>query len=137
MQYPAIAAVTAGTLIVFQMMLMVETGMARIRRLQLLGEGADEAVLRSIRRHGNLAENAAIFVAVLALVEMAGGAPMAVAAAGTAFVLGRVMHAAAFSLPVTARMHAPLRGLGFLLTGLSGVLAGAWLVWLALARLTA
>ena len=37
--------------------------MLRRRVRQSLGEGTDPALIRAVRRHGNFAENAAIFVA--------------------------------------------------------------------------
>jgi hypothetical protein len=134
MSFPIVSATCAGVLMLAQMLLMVETGWARIRRGQLLGEAADEAVLRSIRRHANLTENAAIFLVVLALLELAGAPTTAVSAIALAFLLARAAHAAGFAVNLASPYHAPLRGLGFLLTAMTGSVAGGWLIWLAIAR---
>ena len=69
---PVVSAITAGVLIIGQMGLMFVVAGARFRVRQSLGDGADPTLLRLVRRHGNYAENAAIFVASLALLEMMG-----------------------------------------------------------------
>jgi uncharacterized membrane protein YecN with MAPEG domain len=52
---------------------------------------------RSIRRHGNYAENAAIFVASLTLLEMLGAVRPFVIGLATLFILGRLLHAIGLS----------------------------------------
>lgn len=70
MTIPIIAAVAGAVLIILQAILMILVGMHRIRIRINLGTGDDPALERKIRRHGNLAENAALFIVVLALAEM-------------------------------------------------------------------
>ena len=52
-----------------------------------LGDG-DPTVLRLVRRHGNYAENAAIFVASLALLEMMGAVRPFVIGLAALFIAG-------------------------------------------------
>jgi len=51
--------------------------------------GDDRDLERKVRRHGNLAENAAIFVVVLALAEMIGTGSAMLWALGLIFLVGR------------------------------------------------
>jgi uncharacterized membrane protein YecN with MAPEG domain len=98
---PVIASIAAGVLIVAQMGLMLVVAQTRRRVRQSLGEGADASLLRAVRRHGNLAENAAIFVVALALAEMMGAQRWFVAALAIVFVLGRLAHAVGLSMANT------------------------------------
>jgi hypothetical protein len=58
-----------------------------------LGEGTDPMLLRRIRMHGNLAENAPLFLILLALVEMTGQWSAVLPYYAAAFVIARVSHA--------------------------------------------
>jgi uncharacterized membrane protein YecN with MAPEG domain len=70
---PVISAFTAGILIVLQTAMLFAAINQRRQHGPSLGEGYDPDVIRAVRRHGNLAENAAIFIACVALLEMLGG----------------------------------------------------------------
>ena len=94
---PVVSALTAGVLIVFQMLLLLTVVFARRSNRLSLGDGGNPGMLRAIRRHGNLAENAAIFVVCVALLEMLGGNRMTVEILCAAFVLGRLSHALGLS----------------------------------------
>src|SRR5580698_9223936 len=94
---PVVASLTAGVLILVQMVLLWATVLVRRRVRQSLGEAGDPALTRAVRRHGNFAENAAIFVVSLALTEMLGAPRWFVAAVAALFVLGRVAHAIGLS----------------------------------------
>ncbi len=63
-----------------------------------LGDGGDDTLLRRIRAHGNLAENAAIVLLLLALVEGAGVATTVVASFAIFFTAARFSHAFAISV---------------------------------------
>ena len=93
---PVVSAIAAGVLIVGQMALMLITALRRRSTGQALGDG-DAALQRSIRRHGNYAENAAIFVASLTLLEMLGAVRPFVIGLATLFILGRLLHAIGLS----------------------------------------
>jgi uncharacterized membrane protein YecN with MAPEG domain len=70
---PIISAFTAGILMLLQTALVFAAVNQRRQHGPSLGESSDPNVTRAIRRHGNLAENAAIFIACVALLEMLGG----------------------------------------------------------------
>ena len=112
--------------------LMLATAQTRWRVRQALGEGADPALIRAVRRHGNFAENAAIFVVSLALLEMLGAARVFVAALAALFVLGRIFHAIGLSQANTVNVW---RVSGVFATVLAGVILGVRLVLLGAARL--
>ena len=64
----------AAYLLVLQMFLMMTVGMYRTKKQQGVGFQADDLTLeRLIRRHGNLAENAGIFIASITLLEIVSG----------------------------------------------------------------
>jgi hypothetical protein len=98
---PLVSAVTAGVLIIMQMALMVAVILARRRNRQSLGDGDKPGMLAAIRRHGNFAENAAIFIAGFALLELAGGNQTSLEIMCAVFVLARISHAIGLSMPRT------------------------------------
>lgn len=131
---PVVSAVTAGVLIVIQMLLVLTVAFARRRNKQSLGDGDKADVLRASRRHGNFAENAAIFVVALALFELIGGGRhMAEIYAGI-FIVGRIAHAIGLSMKNTSNLP---RVLGILLTVGVGLTLGVRLIMLGLPLLSA
>ncbi len=138
MPFPTAAAAVGAYLIILQMILMFNVGAHRARTRIGVGVGADEHLERKARRHANLSENAAIFIVVLALAELA-GAPRTVALGfGAAFALARTAHAIGFaSLEGSHRTKNPffvaMRVSGALVTGLSGIGLGGYLAYLILA----
>ncbi len=129
---PVVSAITAGVLIIGQMGLMFATVATRRRVRQSLGEAGDPALTRAVRRHGNYAENAAIFVASLALLEMLGALRVFVVALAALFVLGRIVHAIGLSQPNTVNLW---RVSGVFATAIAGLILGVRLVTLGLTRL--
>ena len=125
---PVISAITAGVLIIIQMLLMLATAFTRRRTRQSLGDGGDATMLRAVRRHGNFAENAALFVAGFALFEMLGGLPQVVAAMCAIFVVGRISHIIALSQTNTL---GPLRFGAVISTAGVGFFLGVRLILLA------
>jgi uncharacterized membrane protein YecN with MAPEG domain len=95
-----ISAITAGVLIIGQAGLLVAVAQRRRSSRQALGDG-DATLQRLVRRHGNFAENAAIFVASLALLEMMGAARPFVIGLAALFIVGRLLHAIGLSRPNT------------------------------------
>lgn len=92
---------------------------------------------RLVRRHGNLAENAAIFLVVLALFELLFGASTFVWAIGMLFLVGRLFHIIGFSNATGSHLVNPdgasrvfilMRMAGALLTALSTIVLGVALV---------
>ena len=97
MTIPIIAAVAGALLVILQAILMILVGAHRLRNRISLGTGDDPVLERKIRRHGNLAENAALFIVILALAEMTVVPNDVVAIIAVIFVVGRVLHAIALS----------------------------------------
>ena len=125
---PAVSALTAGVLIVMQMLLLLTVVLARARNRQSLGDGGNANMLRAVRRHGNLAENAAIFVVCAALLEMLGGSRMTVEILCAAFVLGRLSHIIGLSLGRTINIF---RFVGIVTTVIVGFSTGVGLIQIA------
>jgi uncharacterized protein len=131
---PVISALTAGILIVMQMVLLSAVARARRRDRQSLGDGGNRGLLMAIRRHGNLAENAALFVIGFALLEMSGANPIGLAIMCLAFVLARISHAVGLSMKNTVNSF---RVLGTTATVIVGIVLGVELVRFAIRQLLA
>jgi len=126
---PLISALTAGILIVMQMALALTVALARRRNRQSLGDGGNQQVLQAIRRHGNLAENAALFIAGFTLMEMLGGSRIELEILCAVFVLARISHAIGLSMPRTVN---PFRIVGITATIAVGIALGVSLVRIGL-----
>ncbi len=110
---PIVTAATAGVLILLQTGLSAAVTVVRRRVKQSLGDGGNAELLAAIRRHGNLAENAALFIAGLGLFGLLGGARGFVEILAGLFVLARFSHAVGMSLKPPLN---PLRVGGVVLT---------------------
>ena len=66
---PVYSAALGAFLIVLQVALMLTVGLHRTKG-QFIGLGDDPHLERKVRRHGNLAENAGLFLVVIALFEL-------------------------------------------------------------------
>jgi uncharacterized protein len=129
---PYLSALTAGILIIMQVVLMFTVVAARRRNRQSLGDGGHQDLLVAIRRHGNLAENAALFVVGFALLELAGGGGTGLAIMCVAFVLGRVSHVVGLSMKNTVNRF---RVGGVTVTSFVGLTLGTRLVLLGFSHL--
>jgi uncharacterized protein len=129
---PVISALTAGILLVMQMALMTGVILARRRNQQSLGDGGHKDLLLAIRRHGNFAENAALFVAGFTLLEISGGNRVTLAILCTAFVLARISHAIGLSMENALN---PFRFAGIAATIIVGLALGTRLVLVAISQL--
>ena len=128
---PVISAITAGVLIIGQAALLLTVVQRRRSSRQALGDG-DATLQRLVRRHGNYAENAAIFVASLALLEMMGAARPFVIGLAALFIVGRLLHAIGLSRPNTVNAW---RIAGVFATVAVGVVMGVRLVTLGVSHL--
>lgn len=140
MEFPYVAASVGAVLIILQQVLMMIAGTYRGKVRIGVGFGEDKTLERKIRRHGNLAENAAIFLVVLGFAEMLSGGGLIVAILGSVFLIARLAHAIAFSSLSGShgsegggRLFVLCRMLGALGTGLSGILLGLYLLYLLIA----
>lgn len=131
MTLPLIAAQTGAFLIVLQMILKLSAGFHRAGTGQGVGVQGDRQLERKVRRHGNLAENAGLFVAVLATAELAGLSNTVLGALAVVFVVARILHATGFSS--LAGSHGDVEGgkafklarfFGAIGTALSGIALG-------------
>ena len=122
---PVVSALTAGVLIILQMALMLSVALARRNNRQSLGEGGNSELLRAIRRHGNLAENAGIFIAGFTLLELLGVDRLRLEILCGAFVLGRISHVIGLSMKRTVN---PYRFGGVVITVAVGLAMGVWLI---------
>jgi len=137
MEFPQTAALTGAFLLILQQILMMNTGTHRAKTAIGVGHGDDRNLERKSRRHGNLAENAAIFVVVLALTEgVAGGGPV-ITTFASLFVAARISHAIGFmstsgshATPDGPKFFVMFRMLGAMTTGLVGIALGGYLGYL-------
>ncbi len=129
---PILSALIAGILVILQMGLMLSVVLARRRQLQSIGDGGNPELLTAIRRHGNLAENAAIFVAGFALLEVLGGNRLLITTMCAAFVVGRISHVVGLSMKNTLNAF---RIAGVTITAFVGLALGVGLIRIALSNL--
>lgn len=139
MEFPVTAAFVGAVLIIMQQVLMVSAGRHRARAQLGVGFGSDQDLERKIRRHGNLAENAALFLIVLSFAEGFSGGGWATTFIGILFLAARISHAIAFSSLSGShgqedgvRIFGLCRMAGALGTALSGVALGVYLLALLL-----
>ena len=137
MEFPYVAASLGAFLLFLQQFLMLSVGLHRTKTKVGIGVGDDAELERKVRRHGNLAENAGIFLAVLALMEVSGLASGAVFWFAIVFAAARIAHAVGFTHQDGS--HANLEGnkfflatrvIGATLTGWTGLALGAYFGYL-------
>ena len=83
----------------------------RVSRLRVLhkvsiGDGGNEALVRRMRAHANYGENMPIVLILIGLIELAGGDPRILWAAGIVFILARILHAFGMDRPSPNRFRA-------------------------------
>ena len=133
MTFPVITALAAACLMMMQMATAI--AVVRLRRsLRIsIGDGGHSHVGKAIRRHGNLAENAPLFLILFALLEMGGTLRWIMVVLAGGFVLGRILHIIAFSRPGSG---GNVRVAGMLLTFGPGIISAVMLAILALGKLS-
>jgi uncharacterized membrane protein YecN with MAPEG domain len=117
---PTVTMVYAAVLAILLVLLALNVVRLRLGRHVGLGIGNDGALEQPVRVHANFAENAPMFVVLLLLAELAGLKATWLHAAGSIFVVSRLLHAFGLS---THRGRSPGRFLGS---------AGSWTTVLAL-----
>lgn len=142
MEIPTHAAWLAAYLIVLQQILMFSVGLYRGKTSKGMGVQGDITLEQLVRRHGNLAENAAIFIASIALLEIVTGPSRVVLILCWIFAIARTLHAIGFSSAYGAyrtdgkgvnRLFLISRAMGASISGLSGIVCGVTIA-IALAR---
>lgn len=112
------------------LLFVVLSGLVSLERLRLKTRGpatAHPSLYRASRAHGNLAESAALAVALLAVCELSHGDSRVVHALGGSYLLARLLHAPSWFIkrPI-------LRTTGATLTLLSLLCLGGYALWLRL-----
>ena len=77
--------------------LMFRVGQVRIGKKINMGDGGDKLMLSRIRAHGNFTENAPLTLLGLVALAFLGAHPIALHIFGTAFFIGRILHAIGMS----------------------------------------
>ena len=135
---PITAALLGGGMLVLQNALMLNVGMYRAGTKKGVGHDGDVQLERLVRRHGNLAENAAIFVAVLALLEIIQGQSTFIVWTAIVFAAARMLHVLGFShssgshlIEATGgrRVFLLLRSMGATLSAVTGAVLGGYTVY--------
>lgn len=129
MLFPYATTITAGILLILQMALAGATSGARGKANSWVGDGGNDALLRAMRRHGNLAENTGIFLVGLMLLELSRFNHLVVVVLCAAFVFARLMHALGLSRTNT---NNAFRVGGGVLTYLIGFALGVLLIYVGL-----
>ncbi len=133
MNIPTYTAILAAFLVLLQVVLMLSVGIHRSKG-KFAGHEGDRNLERKVRRHGNLAENSGLFLAVLAILEILVGQTTLVLTLCIIFAAARLLHAIGFSslagshgenLTGGRKGFAAARGLGALGT-LITALGSAW-----------
>lgn len=112
MAFPYFTAAAAVALAVLQMLLLLYTANGRGKYKAGLGDGGNAALLTRIRMHGNLAENAPLFLILLGLVELSGQWTAFVPWIAIAFVVVRLSHAIGLAMSAGVTVFRFLGALG-------------------------
>lgn len=126
MSFPFVTAITAGALLIVQMLLAFTVSGARGQSNVWVGDGGQDALLRAIRRHGNFAENASIFMIGFMLLEFSKVSAALMITLCTAFVVVRLAHIVGLSQRNTGNIFRLIGGVG---TYLIGFALGGELIW--------
>lgn len=126
MNFPVVTAITGVALALLQTFLGFAVGFKRLKYNTGIGDGGHEALARKIRVHGNLTENAPIFLILLTFLELAGTNRLTITIIGTIFVVSRIIHA--YALDLTASTANPLRAVGNLGSNLSLIITAGMIV---------
>jgi uncharacterized protein len=131
LHFPLITAATAVVLALLQVSLMFLVVAGRVKTKTSLGDGGSAALERRIRMHGNLAENAPLFLVLLGLTELSGDWRRTVPVIAAFFVLCRLAHPIGLNI---SRGPSPLRVIGAAGTALALTLIAALLAVSVISR---
>ena len=129
---PVYTAITTAVLTILQLFLMGRVIAQRGKTEVLIGDGGIEIMQQTIRVHGNLVENAPIFLIGLALAELIAGSTWVVLALGVVFALSRILHAVGYSKVAGVSSGRLIGTLGTMITTLA---VAIYLVWVSLGHL--
>lgn len=83
----------AALLVLMKLVLGVRVSMYRASHNILWGDNGDDQMTRRIRAHANHSEWVPATIIILALIEMAGVAPIIIGVLGIAVIIARALHA--------------------------------------------
>ncbi|MEO1590106.1 MAG: MAPEG family protein [Cyanobacteria bacterium J06632_22] len=116
----------------------LENAIYRGKKQQGMGFEGDLTLERLVRRHGNLAENAGLFIASVALLELVTGSTRLVLILCLVFAIARTLHSIGFSSAYGAykigdaqggkAVFLASRAMGAVISGLSGIVCGVAIV---------
>ena len=119
-----ITALYAALLAAVLVWLLVRLGLVRGKAGVSMLDGGNADLLLEMRRHGNFVEHVPLLLVLMAVIEVNGGSPVFLHAAGIAFLICRIAHP--FGLRHD-QVQTPMRLLGaggtFLLTIALGLVA--------------
>ena len=95
--FPIVTGITAAFLGLLHVILAGYVIASRLKNGISLGDGGNYELNQRIRMHGNLAENAPIFLILMGLVELTGAHSLIVGCLGPAFVVCRLSQALGLS----------------------------------------
>lgn len=130
MPYPFITTTTACAMLLLQMALAAAVSRSRGKHRSPIGDSGNAGLQRAVRRHGNLSENAAIFLVGFLLLEWSQRTPHLLAAMCVAFLVLRLAHAVGLSMRDTNNVFRVAGGGG---TYLLGFALGGTLIRIGLA----
>ncbi|MEM1053381.1 MAG: MAPEG family protein [Pseudomonadota bacterium] len=134
MEFPIVTATAAGAIIILQQILMLSTGTHRFKTNIGVGVAEDRHLERKMRRHGNLAENSAIYLLVLAFAELYNSGSTAITVFAVLFVVSRAAHALGFMslagshVAEGSKLFPTMRAIGAFGTALGGIALGAYVL---------
>lgn len=126
---PTVTALYAGLLGIVYLVLGGFVVAHRRRARVGLGTGSDTALERAVRVHGNFGEYVPLFLLLLLVAELNGGAAILLYPVGAAFFLARLFHA--FGLSQSSGTSAGRFG-GTLVTWVAILMLALVNLWLAL-----
>lgn len=135
---PVYAALLGGGLLAAQSLLMLNVGMYRTSLQKGVGVDGDVKLERLVRRHGNLAENAGIFVAVLTIYELLFGQTTLAFWVAIIFAAARALHAFGFSNAAGShlieaeggkKLFLMMRASGAMITAIVSIVLGVALIF--------
>ena len=127
MTFPFVTTITTGILLILQIALAFTVSGNRGKNDTWVGDGGNDGLLRAMRRHGNFAENAAIFLVGFMLLEFSKFSTWLLVALCVIFVAARLLHAIGLSQQNTNNAFRFAGGIG---TYVLGFILGGTLIWI-------
>jgi uncharacterized membrane protein YecN with MAPEG domain len=96
----------AGAAAILHIWLAARVSRMRVAHKVSIGDGGAEPLVRRMRAHANYGENMPIVLIMIGLIELAGGDPRILWAAGIIFILARILHGFGMDQPHPSRLRA-------------------------------